>query len=161
MSDTLYYLLGNSLYMLAYIMLIIEICKSLNFSELIKNLKIHLIVLIGLSVYIVYVLQVIVHSYLELNYQYFVELIYNIVMLLLLSSSLLNYFYRDNRKSLYMFVGSLLMVFSEVMSFAYLYVTHHYALNLIVVSLALLAFYFFYQQSKLTNDKPIHDVLVE
>lgn len=161
MSDTLYYLLGNSLYMLAYIMLIVDICKSLNFNQLIKNFKIHLIVLTGLSVYTVYVLQVIVHSYLELNYQYFIELIYNIVMLLLLSISLLNYFYRDNRKSLYMFVGSLLMVFSEVMSFAYLYVTHHYALNLIVVSLALLAFYFFYQQSKLTNDTPIHDVLVE
>lgn len=161
MSDTLYYLLGNSLYMLAYIMLIAEVCKSLNFNHLIKNFKIHLIVLTGLSVYIVYVLQVIVHSYLELNYQYFVELIYNIVMLLLLSTSLLNYFYRDNRKSLYMFVGSLLMVFSEVMSFAYLYVTHHYSLNLIVVSLASLAFYFFYQQSKLANDKPIQDMVVE
>ena len=88
-----------------------------------------------------------------MNYEYFIELIYNIVMLLLLSTSLLNYFYRDNKKSLYMFLGSLLIVFSEVISVAYLYISSHYSLNLIVVTLALLAFYFFYQQSKLSNDK--------
>jgi hypothetical protein len=161
MDDVLYYLLGNSLYILAYLMLIIEICKSLSFSQLFKNFSIHLIVLTALSIYIVYVLQVIVHSYLELNYQYFMELTYNSVMLLLLSSSLLNYFYRDNKKSLYLFIGSLLIVFSEVMSFAYLYVSSHYSLNLIVVSLALLAFYFFYQQSKLNNDKPASNVVSE
>lgn len=157
-SDTLYYILGNFLYVLAYIMLFIEICQSLNFLHLIKNFKIHLIVLTALSIYSVYVLQVVVKSYLELNYQYFVELTYNIVMLLLLSSSLLNYFYRDNKKSLYMFVGSLLIVFSEVMSFAYLYVSPENSLNLIVVSLALLSFYFFYQQSRLTNDKPVNNI---
>ncbi|WP_100612295.1 hypothetical protein [Confluentibacter lentus] len=156
LSYSVDYFLGNSLYILAYLMLFIKICKSISLIHVLKNFKIHLIVLTALNIYIVYVLQVIIDPHVELNYEYFVELVYNIVMLLLLSSSLLNYFYRDNKKSLYLFVGSLCIVFSEVISVAYLYVAKQDLLNFIAVSLALLAFYFFYQQSKLDNEEPIN-----
>jgi hypothetical protein len=151
LSDTFYYFLGSSLYILAYIMLIIEIWQSMNFSYLLKNFKIHLLVLVGLNIYSVYVLHVVVKSYLDLNYQLFMEFVYNVVMLTLLSSSLLNYLYRNNKKSLYMFIGSLLIVFSEVISVAYMYIYPANSIHLIVVSLSLLAFYFFYQQSRLNN----------
>ncbi|OYX23643.1 MAG: hypothetical protein B7Z06_09970 [Flavobacteriales bacterium 32-35-8] len=156
LSYSVDYFLGNSLYILAYLMLFIEICKSISLTHVLKNFKIHLIVLTALNVYIVYVLQVIIGPHVELSYEYFIELVYNIVMLLLLTSSLLNYFYRDNKKSLYLFVGSLCIVFSEVISVAYLYVTKQNLLNFIAVSLALLAFYFFYQQSKLDNEARIN-----
>lgn len=156
LSYSVDYFLGNSLYILAYLMLFIKICTSISLIHVLKNFKIHLIVLTALNVYIVYVLQVIIDPHVELNYEYFVELVYNIVMLLLLSSSLLNYFYRDNKKSLYLFIGSLCIVFSEVISVAYLYVAKQDLLNFIAVSLALLAFYFFYQQSKLDNEEPIN-----
>lgn len=155
------YLLGNSLYILAYLMLFIKICKSISLMHVLKNFKIHLLVLTALNIYIVYVMQIIIDPLVKLSYEYFVELIYNIVMLLLLSSSLINYFYRDNKKSLYLFVGSLCIVFSEVISVAYLYVAKQDLLNFIAVSLALIAFYFFYQQSKLDNEEPINNMLVD
>lgn len=155
LSYSVDYFLGNTLYILAYLMLFIKVCKSISISHVFKNFKIHIIVLTALNIYIIYVLQVIINPHVELNYEYFIELIYNIVMLLLLSSSLLNYFYRDNKKSLYLFIGSLCIVFSEVIGVAYLYVMKQSLLNFIAVSLALIAFYFFYQQSKLDNKEPL------
>ena len=142
-------------------MLILKIWRSMDFKYLLKHFKIHIIVLSALSIYLVYVLQVLVKSYLVLNYEYVIEFIYNIVMLVLLSSALLNYLCRDNKKSLFIFIGSLLIVFSEVISLAYMYIYPTNALHLLVVSLALLAFYFFYQQSKLTNDKPLNPMFIE
>lgn len=161
LNGAFYYVLGNVLYILAYVMLIIQIWQSMSLRYLLKNFKIHLVVLVALSIYLVYVLQVVVNSYLGLTYEHFVELVYNVVMLTLLSSSLLNYLYRDNKKSLYMFVGSLLIVFSEVISVAYMYIYPENSIHLIVVSLALLAFYFFYQQSRMDNDKPFNNMLID
>ncbi len=160
LSHDVDYFLGNSLYILAYLMLLINICKSISLIHLLKNFKIHLVVLTALNIYIVYVLQRIIDPHVELSYEYFVEMVYNIIVLLLLSSSLLNYFCRDNKKSLYLFVGSLCIVFSEVISVAYLYVTKQNLLNFLAVSLALLAFYFFYQQSKLNNEERIHHMMI-
>ncbi|WP_100615572.1 hypothetical protein [Confluentibacter citreus] len=157
LSYSVDYLLGNILYILAYLMLFIKICKSISLAHVLKNFKIHILVLTALNIYIVYVLQVIIGPHVELNHEYFVELVYNIVMLLLLSSSLLNYFYRDNKKSLYLFIGSLCIVFSEVISVAYLYVAEQDLLSFTAVSLALIAFYFFYQQSKLENEESINN----
>lgn len=161
LSDAMYYISGNALYILAYVMLILKIWRSMTLKYVLKHFKIHIIVLGVLNIYLVYVLQVLVKSYLTLSYEYVIELIYNIVMLVLLSSALLNYLYRDNKKSLFIFVGSLLIVFSEVISLAYMYIYPTNTLHLLVVSLTLLAFYFFYQQSKLTNNKPLNPMLVE
>ncbi|WP_111306780.1 hypothetical protein [Confluentibacter sediminis] len=160
LSSDVDYFLGNSLYIFAYLMLLINICKSISLIHLLKNFKMHLVVLTALNVYIVYVLQHIIDPHVELNYEYFVEMFYNIIVLLLLSSSLLNYFYRDNKKSLYLFVGSLCIVFSEVISVAYLYVTKQNLLNFLAVSLSLLAFYFFYQQSKLKDEERINHMMI-
>ena len=85
--------------------------------------------------------------------EYFVEIIYNISMLLLLSASLLNYFYKDNKKSLFMFLGSLSIVFSEVIGVAYMYVAEQNLLNFISTTLTILAFYFFCKQTKLSNEE--------
>ena len=147
------YYIGNSLYILAYALLVIKITKSLSFSHVIKNFKIHILVLSILNVYLVYVLQVIINPNLILRSDYYLELAYNIVLVLLLTIALLNYFYRDNKKSLYLFIGSICIVFSEVIDVAYLYVTQRSLLNIIGTTLALGAFYFFYQQSKLFNKK--------
>tara|TARA_R110002050_G_scaffold74772_5_gene160217 strand:+ start:31417 stop:32109 length:693 start_codon:yes stop_codon:yes gene_type:complete len=146
------YFIGNSLYILAYISLFLEVCKSICVVHVLKNFKIHLIVLIALSFYIVYVLQVIVDPYVGKTNEYYVELIYNIVMLVFLSSSLLNFFYRDNKKSLYLFIGALCIVFSEVIWVAYTYISDKSLLNVISGTLSLLAFYFFYKQSNLLDE---------
>lgn len=150
---TVYYYLGNSLYILAYLSLLMKILKSLSFFEIIKNFKLHLVVLIALNIYIAYVLQVIVNPYVSMTNEYFVEIVYNISMLLLLSSSLLNYFYRDDKKSLFMFLGSLSIVFSEVIGVAYMYVAQQNLLNFLSTTLTVLAFYFFCKQTKFKHEE--------
>ena len=147
------YYVGNSLYILAYIFLIIKIGKTLSLSYIMKNFKIHLLVLISLSIYLVYVLHVIINPNLVLESDYYIELIYNIVVVVLLTTALLNYFYKDNKKSLYQFLGSICFAFSEFIDVAYIYIMQKSLLNVIATTLALGAFYFFYQQSKLLNEK--------
>ncbi|WP_303318975.1 hypothetical protein Q4Q34_19555 [Flavivirga abyssicola] len=143
------YFVGNVLFIFAYVFLIIKISKSLNLFYVLKNFKIHLIVLTVLNIYLVYVLQVILS--INIGDGYYLEMAYNIVMLILLSVALLNYFYRDNKKSLYLFIGALCIVFSEVMQVAYFYIAQRSLLNFISTTLTLVAFYFFYQQAKLLN----------
>ena len=118
---------------------------------MLRNFKIHLIVLTALNIYLIYVLQLIVESELEYKYEYHMELVYNVVMLLLLSIALLTYFYRDNKKSLYLFIGALFIVFSEVLDVAYNYIDQRSLLNILGTTLALCAFYFFYQQALLKH----------
>ncbi|MDO5981195.1 hypothetical protein [Flavivirga spongiicola] len=146
------YFVGNILFILAYVFLVVKIGKSLSLIYVFRNFKIHLVVLTILNVYLVYVLQVILSPSISMLNEYYLEMIYNIVMLLLLSVALLNYFYRDNKKSLYLFIGALCIVFSEVMQVAYFYIAERSLLNFISTTLTLIAFYFFYQQSKLLNE---------
>jgi len=145
------YYAGNALYIIAYMFLIIKIGKSLNFKHVVKYFKMHLMVLSVLNVYLLYVLHAIINPNLVLESDYYLELTYNIVLLLLLSIALLNYFYKDNKKSLYLFLGALCIVFSEVMDVAYIYVAQRCFLNFLSTTLTLGAFYFFCQQSRLLN----------
>ncbi len=145
------YYFGNLLYMFSYMFLIVKICKSINIGLLLRHFKIHTIALTALGFYFVYVLQEIISSGLVVEGDYYFELIYNITTVLLLPLSLLNYFYRDNKKALYLFLGSLCIVFSEVMDVAHIYVKEMYVLNFLSTTLALIAFYFYYQQSKFSN----------
>lgn len=149
----LYYLFGNGLYILAYLALLTKILKSLSLPYIIKNFKLHLIVLAILNIYIGYVLQNIVNPHLQMTVQYFMEITYNVSMLLVLSASLLNYFYKDNRKSLFIFLGSLAIVFSEVIAVAYMYVTEQNLLSFLSTTLTVLAFYFYYKQASLNNEE--------
>lgn len=146
------YYVGNLLFMLSYVFLVIKISQSLSLFYVFRNFKIHLLVLTILNIYLVYVLQVILSPNLEVPNDYYLEITYNIIMLLLLSVALLNYFYKDDKKSLYLFIGALCIVFSEVMQVAYFYITERSLLNFISTTLTLIAFYFFYQQSQLLNE---------
>lgn len=159
-SNQVNYYLGNSLYILAYSFLLLEVCKSVCVFHVIKNYKIHLIVLTVLNIYIIYVLNVIVNPYVEKTNEFYVEIVYNLVMLLVLSLTLVNYFYRDNVKSLYLFLGALCIVFGEVIWVAYIYISASTFLNIISTSLLLLSFYFFYEQSKLFYEEVDKEVNV-
>ncbi len=145
------YYIGNALYIASYLFLIIKISKSLDFNYVLKKLKIHLIVLTVLNIYLLYVLHTIINPNTVLESDSYLETVYNLVLLTLLSLALLNYFYRDNKKSFYLFIGALCIVFSEVIDVAYIYIAQRCILNFLSTTLALSAFYFFYQQSKLLN----------
>ena len=111
----------------------------------------HLVVLSILNIYLLYVLHAVIDPNLVLETDYYLELTYNIIVLLLLSIALLNYFYKDNKKALYLFLGALCIVFSEVIDIAYIYVDQRCSLNFLATTITLGAFYFLYQQSKLLN----------
>ncbi|WP_406684136.1 hypothetical protein N1F78_15810 [Seonamhaeicola sp. MEBiC1930] len=145
------YYIGNTLYILSYAFLFIGICKKIDMLHILKNFKIHLIVLTALNIYLVYVLQVIVDPELELMGEYYLELVYNIIMLLLLSAALLNFFYRDNKKALYLFLGALCIVFAEVIDVAYIYISQKNLLNFFSTTLSLSAFYFFCKQMSFSD----------
>lgn len=145
------YLFVNSMFVIAYIFLLIKILKSISLKYILKNFKMHLLVLIILNSYLVYVLQVIVKPNIVLSVNYYFELVYNIVTLLLLAIALLNYFYKDNQKALYLFLGVLCLVFSEVIDIAFIYISEKSILNFLATTLSLGAFYFLYQQSKFLN----------
>ncbi len=148
-----FYLSGNILSMLSYAFLLIEVCKSVCTLHVLKNFKIHIVVLTILNIYIAYVLQETISPYIEFTTQYLIEISYDVVMLLLLSVALLNYIYKDDKKSLFFFFGALCIVFSEVINVAYMYVIHQNIFNFLSVSLFVLAFYFLYQQSNLKHVK--------
>ncbi|WP_035483460.1 hypothetical protein [Gaetbulibacter saemankumensis] len=155
------YLFGNSLYILAYIFLLVEIFSSMNLIKVIKSYFLHLIILSVLSVYLVYVLQEIVDPYVEMSYKYYVELVYNIVLFLLLSVALLNYFYHDNVKSLYLFFGSLAIVFAEVIWIAYAYISERNLLIFLAITLHLLGFLLYFRQAKLEDEEETVEVTVQ
>ena len=151
--DDVYYTTGNILYIAAYIFLLIDVLKTLDLKKVLKNYRIHLVVLSALNIYIIYVLLTIVNPYVEGSYLFVIELLYNIVMLLLLTSCLISYFYNDNKKSLLLFFGAICIVFSEVIQVAYFYISDKDLLNLLQTLLFVLAFSFFYFQSKIRNKK--------
>ncbi|MFH4968794.1 hypothetical protein V8G61_11380 [Gaetbulibacter sp. M240] len=138
------YYSGNILYILAYACLFIEILRSIDFKQVLKNFLFHLIVLMLFSIYALYELQDVQKD----AYGYTLELLYNTVLVLLLSGSLINYFYRDDRKSLYLFFGSMFLVAYEVILVAYLYITQKCVLNITSTIFLLAAFYFLYQQNR-------------
>lgn len=151
--DDIYYTIGNTLYITAYIFLLIDVLRTIDLKMVFKNYKIHLIVLTALNIYIIDVLLNIVDSVVEGSYLYYIELIYNIVMLLVLTTCLISYFYNDNKKSLFLFFGSICIVFSEVIQVAYYYISDKDLLNFLQTFLFVLAFGFFHFQSKIRNKK--------
>ena len=104
------YFIGNTLYIIAYSSLIYEIVMSINLRRIFKEYLMHIVVLSFLNIYIIYVLLQIVNPHLE-GYWFFIEFVYNIVMLILLSLSFLNFLYQDSKKTLLLLFGSLSIVF--------------------------------------------------
>ena len=153
---TVDYYFGNGLYIAAYIFLILEVFRSLNFHYVLNNYSMHLIVLTALDVYVMYILLKVTPDISLLTMEYYVEITYNLAMLILLSVSLLNYFYKDTRKSFLLFVGSLCLVFSEVILIYYMYIETEKK-NLLIFSssfLLILGFYFLYSQSNYRIKEP-------
>ena len=81
--------------------------------------------------------------------EYELEFIYNTVIMLLLTVTLINYIYREDKKSMNLLIGSIFIVFSEVIQLAYFYISAINILNVICSFFLVIAFIFFYLQSRL------------
>lgn len=152
------YYIGNSLYVIAYLSFSFEILLSISKKHILKYFKAHVLVLLIVNVYANYVLINFQSEYVS-SLDYILELFYNISTIILVSVSLLNYFYRDDKKALILFSGSLAIAVSEVIQIVYYYLIDGTDAHILKVSYSLfliLGFYFYYVQSKLEYE----DVLV-
>ncbi|MFV0564535.1 MAG: hypothetical protein ACK5NB_01745 [Flavobacteriaceae bacterium] len=145
------YYVGNFLYLLAYTFLIFEIAKTINVNTVFKQYFIHFVVLLLLSSYLVYVLNYVLDPFMTAATEQYIEIAYNVVLVTVLSVALLNYLVNDNTKSLFFFFGALSIVFAEIIWVTLMYISNKNILHILVVSLHLLAYWFFYKQSKLFN----------
>ncbi|HUH27017.1 hypothetical protein [Gelidibacter sp.] len=148
--DYLYYTV-NSLYILAYLFLTLQILISMTLVEILRKFPFHLIILILLDVFCVIVVTNTAIDRLN-YYEYFVELIYNSVIMILLTVALINYIHKDDKKSINLLIGSIFIFFSEVIQLAYFYVSNINLLNVFCSLFLVLAFVFFYLQSRLSYE---------
>jgi len=147
------YLTGNTLYVLAYIFLIARIITIMNIKKAISRFPIQSLLLFVLGIFVVYMITDLSRPEFVRDYTYNVELVYNSVIMFLVCLALINYMYNDTKKSMNLLIGSICIVFSEVIQIAYYYITNLDNTLSVVYSLFLvLAFLFFYFQSRLQQE---------
>lgn len=151
-TDYFYYA-ANSLYMLAYVFLIIKILGSLQLWKVFQELSIPIFILVVLDIFCVYIVSGTTENVLEF-YEYSLEFSYNAVIMVLLSVGLINYMYRNDNKSMLFLIGSICIVFSEIIQLAYFYILTSNGLGFIYSFFLVLAFVFFYLQSQLEFTGP-------
>ncbi len=116
---------GNMTYIIAYVCLVVYMAGGFNFNQLIKRFKYHLLVLVVFNVYAIVTLN---RMMLEAEFfeayslAFLFESIYNSCILLVLSFSLLNYTYHETKASFLLLLGSMCIVFSEMVQVAYFFI---------------------------------------
>lgn len=146
--DYLYYI-SNALFITSYSFLIAESFSSMNVDDIFDKYMYQICILVVLDVISVVV---VTHTVIDkLPYSaFFVEFVYNAVIMILLSVTLLNYYDKDDQKSLVLFIGSVFILFSEFIQLAYFYISTITMLNVVCSMFLVLAFVFFYFQTTLT-----------
>ena len=155
-----YYYVSNLLFILAYLFLIVRVLVELNFKKIVTELTIPIIILVVLDVFCVVLVTDTAENALT-NYEYALEFFYNTVIMVLLSSALINYMYRNDSKSMLLLVGSMCIVFSEIIQLAYYYILDDSNLVFIYSFFLVLAFMFFYLQSQVAFTGPEPDYVDE
>ncbi|WP_339754021.1 hypothetical protein [uncultured Winogradskyella sp.] len=148
-----FYYSANILYITAYIFLIIKILIGLNLKIVFSELAIPVFILIILDIFCVYIVSATTENVLSI-YEYSLELAYNAVIMVLLSVALINYMYRNDNKSMLFLLGSICIVFSEIIQLAYFYILNNNDLGFIYSFLLVIAFVFLYLQSQLDFTGP-------
>lgn len=150
-----FYYIGNGLYILSYTFLIIQVVKTMNIKEIMAKYPIHIIILLVLDIFCVSIVTSTTQGQLSFN-EYTLEFLYNAVIMILLSLALINYIHRDDKKAMNLLVGSIFIVFSEVIQLAYFYVSDINFLNVLCSFLLVLAFLFFYLQARLNHEEKVY-----
>ena len=158
------YYIGNTLYIISYLFLIARILVSINFKKAFFKFPIQIGLLAILGLFFVYYVSDTTKNELTDN-EYYLELLYNAVVMLLMAMALVNYMYRDDKKSMNLLLGTICIMFSEVIQLAYFYIADINLLNVLCSMFLVFAFLFFYLQCRLENREVIdynhQDVHVE
>lgn len=142
------YYIANSLYVLSYSFLIMQMLTSMNLVEIVKKYPLHLLILISLDVFCVVVVTNTAMGKLSFH-EYYMEFIYNAVIMILLTVALINYIHKEDKKAINLLVGTIFIFFSEVIQLAYFYISEINLLNVLCSLFLVLAFLFLYLQSTL------------
>ncbi|MEM9679534.1 MAG: hypothetical protein AAF901_04355 [Bacteroidota bacterium] len=148
------YYVSNSLYILSYLFLIIKVIRYMNLRLIVSKFSIPIFILLVLDIFCVYIVTASAVSDLGTG-EYILEFIYNAVIMFLLSVALISYMYRNDNKSMLFLVGSILIVFSEMIQLTYFYVSDANNLNIIYSVFLVLGFLFFYLQSQAEYTGPV------
>ncbi|MCA0152760.1 hypothetical protein [Winogradskyella vincentii] len=151
-----FYYIANMLFILAYIFLILKILIQLDYRAVFSKLSIPIFILIVLDVFCVSIVTETTEGVLGF-YEYTLEYTYNAIIMALLSVALINYMYRNDIKSMMFLMGSICIVFSEIIQLAYFYVMEDKILGFIYSFFLVVAFIFFYRQSQLEFTGPEPD----
>ncbi|MHA7945024.1 hypothetical protein ACJOV8_018275 [Formosa sp. 3Alg 14/1] len=160
------YYVSNLMFISAYIFLIYGVSKNIPFKGVVPRFNLTIIILILLNSYVLYNLWSN-----DFSSEYFfrelpdtieklptedvpllretmmsilLEFVYNLVVLVLLNVSFINYLYKENKRSMLLFIGSLCVVFSEVIQYAIFFPSDVIILNVICFLLILVGFLCFY-----------------
>jgi len=155
--------LTNSFSVVAYSLLIFYILNNINVLDLVKKYWFHSIFLIIFSSYIIYNLNTIIFpngTVRMLSFQFLNEALYNTAVLTLISLSLLNFLYHDDKRSLLLFIISIFFGLAEIVQVPYLFLYSKPSLHVAYAFLYLLGYYFVYiyittrynKQYKILND---------
>ncbi|WP_411894817.1 hypothetical protein [Winogradskyella sp. A2] len=150
--DYIYYV-ANMLFILSYIFLMLKILTQLNFKSVFSQLAIPIFILVVLDIFCVSLVTATTENVLN-TYEYSLEYTYNAVVMTLLSIALINYMYRNDTKSMMFLMGSICIVFSEIIQLAYFYVMEDKMLGFIYSFFLVVAFIFFYMQSQIEFTGP-------
>lgn len=134
-------------HILGYISLLTYIAKSISLKKLLEKYKIPIVVLAIFNCYLIFSLNQMILADIAIEvytFDFLIECIYNMCILLVLSFSLVNYLYHDSKKGLILFLASVCIVFSEVVQVAYIFVSSEYVLNVVYAVLLVTGFYLVY-----------------
>ena len=152
----MFYFFINILYIFAYSLLILRIFSTLNVKAVFKKFPLQIFLLIVLGIFCVHYVSVTVKGAdLLSGSEYALEMAYNAIIVFLMCLALINYMYRDDQKAIHILIGSIFIVFSEVLQLAYFYVAPFNIVNVMCSVFFVLAFLFLYMQSRLKHQIPI------
>lgn len=145
-GDIVYYG-ANILFILAYLSLTLKVVSQLALKTVFTKLSIPIFILLLLDIFCVSLVTATAVSSINF-YDYALEYSYNAIVMILLSIALINYMYRNDTKSMMLLIGSMCIVFSEIIQLAYFYVIKEKTLGFVYSFLLVVAFIFFYIQSQ-------------
>ena len=151
------YYICNSLYIMSYVFLIVMVLISMNLRDVIIKLPVHIVILVVLDILCVTIVTDTTKDELSI-YQYSLEFIYNAVIMSLLTLSVINYIYKVDKASMNLLIGSLFIVFSEMIQLAYYYVLEINVLNVLCSLFLVIAFLFFYLQEILEETEELNSL---
>lgn len=137
------YVIINTLYVFAYSCLIALLFKNINLKQLWSDFRLFVIALFFFGSVIIYNMSDIMYdsSTVEvLSYAYIMDTVYNVVLILLMCLSFLNFLLNDSKKSLLLFLISLSFVFSEVVQLASVYLIKSYFLFVLFSAFKLIGY---------------------